>query len=372
MTLKVDTITNVAGTGAPNATDGVTVGGAALSSVNQMEYVSSAEPPSNPANGSVWWSTGDAQMFLYVNDAWYEIASSPPPPAFFGTRGVFAGGFDSSNQRTNRVDYVTIASPGNATDFGDLSVASAYGSGASNGTRGCFAIGYDGSNDVNTIDYFTIANTGNATDFGDLTLARWGAAGNHGLTRGLFAGGNQGPSGYSKTNTIDYITIATTGNATDFGNLTRSTEFAGTASDATRALWAGGNSSNIIDYVTVDTTGNATDFGDLTNTTSDSAGIGNGTYAIFKYGVNYTDDLNVVAIQTPANATVFGTLTSNRLAPAGNVGDGTYGLFAGGRLENTGTPTNNIDVITVATSGSATDFGNLTQARRSFNGFQGT
>ena len=44
------------------------------------------------------------------------------------TRGVFAGGFNS----TSTIDYVTIASPGNATDFGDLSVAR-YRNGACSG-----------------------------------------------------------------------------------------------------------------------------------------------------------------------------------------------------------------------------------------------
>ena len=37
--------------------------------------------------------------------------------------------------------------------------------------RGVFGGVYDGS-DFNTIDYITIANTGNATDFGDLSDAR--------------------------------------------------------------------------------------------------------------------------------------------------------------------------------------------------------
>lgn len=32
--------------------------------------------------------------------------------------------------------------------------------------------GYDGVGAVNTIDYITINSTGNATDFGDLTVAR--------------------------------------------------------------------------------------------------------------------------------------------------------------------------------------------------------
>ena len=65
------------------------------------------------------------------------------------------------------MDYVTIASTGNASDFGDATIAVKGRGAASNGTRGVFAGGLDGSN-YNVMDYITIANTGNASDFGDL------------------------------------------------------------------------------------------------------------------------------------------------------------------------------------------------------------
>jgi len=49
-------------------------------------------------------------------------------------RAIFAGGYlDSSSSIHNVMDYVTVATTGNATDFGDLTVAghSASASGAS-------------------------------------------------------------------------------------------------------------------------------------------------------------------------------------------------------------------------------------------------
>jgi hypothetical protein len=85
------------------------------------------------------------------------------------TRGIFAGGIDSSAQ-TNVIDYVTIASTGNATDFGDLTVARYYLCGTSSTVRGVFAGGE--SPRTNVIDYVTIASTGNAVDFGDLSDPR--------------------------------------------------------------------------------------------------------------------------------------------------------------------------------------------------------
>jgi len=85
------------------------------------------------------------------------------------TRGVFVGGFDTAN--SNVMDYITIATTGNATDFGDLTVARRYINGCASTTRGVFGGGFDTANS-NVIDYITIATTGNATDFGDMTVSR--------------------------------------------------------------------------------------------------------------------------------------------------------------------------------------------------------
>jgi len=71
---------------------------------------------------------------------------------------------------------------------------------------------------TNVISFVTIASAGNATDFGDLVAENYLMASCSSSTRGLFAGGAIGASPY-ETNVIQYITIATTGNATDFGDL---------------------------------------------------------------------------------------------------------------------------------------------------------
>ena len=77
----------------------------------------------------------------------------------------------------NIMDYVTIATLGNASDFGDLTQARNMGGASSSTTRGCFAGGYSGSSNYNIIDYITIATLGNASDFGDLTTATRGIGG---------------------------------------------------------------------------------------------------------------------------------------------------------------------------------------------------
>ena len=60
-------------------------------------------------------------------------------------------------------------------------------------------------------------STGNASDFGDLTEGRSGIASTGNGTRGTSTGGY--PSGGPVTDKMDYITIDTTGDATDAGNL---------------------------------------------------------------------------------------------------------------------------------------------------------
>ena len=55
-------------------------------------------------------------------------------PTFDGSRGIFGGG-----EGSNVIDFVTIASEGNASDFGDLTVTNSYNvSGVSSSTRGVF------------------------------------------------------------------------------------------------------------------------------------------------------------------------------------------------------------------------------------------
>ena len=233
------------------------------------------------------------------------------------TRGVIGGG----SPVTVTMEYVTIAQTGNALDFGDLTDGRRHVGVVGNNTRGCWGGGETDNAAVQTniIDYITFATTGDATNFGDLTAARRGCPGGSSPTRGLFAGGQlESPAPATHQNIIDYITIATTGNATDFGDLTNDVmNFSGTSSP-TRAVWAGGNAPNSgttlnnIDYVTIASTGNAIDFGDLQ--TKIQGGIGasashiramwTGGYAI----THWTNSIQFITIATTGNSAEWGDL----------------------------------------------------------------
>ena len=203
-------------------------------------------------------------------------------------RGIFAGG-EAASGRNDTIDYKAIASTGNFSDFGNLSGNTMAQISCGSTTRLCIGGGTpSGSNYSNEIQYITISSTGNTTDFGDLTLARSNLASGGSSTRGLFAMGFDGGSGTAVNNVIDYITIASTSNATDFGDSTQSRYLAGGATSPTRATFAGGfaygndgggaaiNSSvNTIDAVNIASVGNATDFGDLSIITNAGGGGSN-------------------------------------------------------------------------------------------------
>ncbi|MEC7179195.1 MAG: hypothetical protein VXW28_07860, partial [Candidatus Thermoplasmatota archaeon] len=135
------------------------------------------------------------------------------------TRGVLAGGGN-----IQRMDFVTIMTTGNAQDFGDLNTNSGYPTGAASPTRAVFHIGSAHPSVVNTIEYVQIMSTGNALDFGDLS-----EGGNHGNpamqspTRGIFCGGYgsfapdvNSPYAYNR---MQLITMASKGNSQRFGEL---------------------------------------------------------------------------------------------------------------------------------------------------------
>ncbi|MFA5406740.1 MAG: hypothetical protein WC307_05275 [Candidatus Nanoarchaeia archaeon] len=101
----------------------------------------------------------------------------------------------------------------------------------------CLFAGGDTGSKNNTIDYITISTTGNAVDFGDLIAANDSKGGVASTVRALFAGGYT----TSRVKTIDYVAFATLGNAGDFGDLTQSRNTVnGNASNSIRGLWAGG------------------------------------------------------------------------------------------------------------------------------------
>ena len=274
-------------------------------------------------------------------------------------RGVFAGSATPATQ--NVMDYVTIASTGNATDFGDLATIWYNIGGCASATRGIWFPGYDQSNDSSTIFYITISSQGGLADFGDtLNNSRNHSGACSDSTRGVRAEGYNADLS-TRTNTLEFITIATTGNSNGFGDLNRVvSDMAGTFASPTRGFWGGGKpETNIIDYITIQSGGTAIDFGDLIDgTRAEGSGSANTTRGLFfsGSGPGSSDTIQYITMATLGNATDFGNL-SNGAEAGGACASSTRGLYGGG---STPTKINNIDYVTIASTGNATDFGDRT------------
>jgi hypothetical protein len=228
--------------------------------------------------GMLRFNTDIGRLETWRGDHWATILGESPN-LDGGARGLFAAGQINPTGTTNTIDYITISTLGNAITFGTLVNGARHTPGScASSTRGIIAGGSAPGNS-NVIQFVTISTIGNATDFGDLTLARGSLnAGCSNAVRGLFAGG-YAPG---DQNVIDFITIATTGNASDFGDLSVNRSQVAGASSATRGIFAGGiggpaprGKLNTIDYVTIMSTGNAIDFGDLTVIRNALSGLSN-------------------------------------------------------------------------------------------------
>ena len=251
-------------------------------------------------------NTVDFGSLTGTNRAWIQGLGS-------STRGIWFGGADyGGSNKENTIDYVTIATTGDATDFGDSTKTTGWTGSVSNDTRGVNAGGYPSGN-TNAIDYITIASIGNAADFGDLTGANRGLCGMSSPTRGVFAGGYVDPA---VTNVIQYITIATTGNATDFGDLLAAGrhDAGGAVFSQTRGVVCGayGPTTNAMEYITIATTGNALDFGDLLVATAYCGGVNNTTRGVVSgsFSPSKTNTMNYITIATLGNSLDFGDNTS--------------------------------------------------------------
>ena len=196
-------------------------------------------------------------------------------------RGFFVGGATTPEYvKQNVIEFVTMASTGDGSDFGDLGIASiTYNGAAANNTRGLVALGQAGGSPQQSrqIQFITLSTLGDAQDFGEVTtLNKSGAAAVASSTRACFMAGEGTTTNTGHiSNVIDFVTISTLGNAQDFGDTTVAVNSLASASNSTRGLHAGGRTGspvsealkNDIGFITIASAGNATDFGDLVTPT---------------------------------------------------------------------------------------------------------
>ena len=340
------------------------------------------KPPVEVPQGAIRLNTDSQKLEFYAQDQWWEMATDVSTlsrdnlPG--GARGFMVGGGSHSGSWTayNTIDMMTIPTQSNAIDFGDLTQSVREIGGASSSRTRAIRAGGTTSGTTDTIDYFTMSQHANAIDFGNLTAAHlgFGASTTGSETRGIFSFSMDNPRGVVAT--VEYVTIASTGNSNDFGDLTQARQTDQGASSPTRTIFAGGfapsTRQNTIDYITTATTGNAADFGDLTRPNGRAGVCGNTTRAIYAGGeANSPVGLTPVAMKiefaTKGSCIDFGEVVATNREYICATSSPTRGLWSGGGPGSPGF-TNTISYQELATEGTGQDFGDLTNGAQSRGG----
>ena len=235
---------------------------------------------------------------------------------------------------------------------------------------GARAIAGGGFLGVRTREFVTVSTTGDSQDFGDLTEA----GGIHGRqipateTRMLFSGGYI-------NNAIEFITVASTGDSTDFGDKSVRRYAQTGVNDTIRGILGGGASTtpfvpshgaetNMIEYVTIAQQGNAVDFGDMVHTKSTQASVNSTTRGIIQRSntpLGPVGVMDTIIMRSTGNATDFGDVSSSQEL-SGGICNATRGIFSGGFMHNV------IQYITMATEGNTIDFGDMLQVSSTTRG----
>ena len=325
--------------------------------------------------GMMRYNTDLNTMEFYNGDEWRQFTYRQDfqnSPSSMG-RGIFSGYFIN--------EFVQVSTEGNSVDFGRLTNNLYGGASGSSSTRGMVMGGWGptpGSpgQDLD-VEYITLASAGDAIDFGADNSGGWGSQGASDSVRALSAGG-----GYpSATTNIDMFIFSTVGSKTDFGDIRagRARRDRGACSPV-RSIFCGTYGPVISTYDTKLTasSGDTTEFGDIMYTERYSSSVSDHTRGIVQgaysqEGATYTKMAETFTIASTGVASHFGEMTIEKCGARAGCQNMVRGLFGGGSITG-GSPsiTNAIDKITIQTNGNGIDFGDLTRQGHSLYGMSDT
>ena len=341
-----------------------------------------AQRPDNPQPGDLRFNTDTASLEYFKGDTlnWSQIEMTSPD-LNGGARGLVMGGYRDSpvSARQNIIDYVAIPTLGNAIDFGNLTGNKYLTAACSSRTRG-FAIAGEGPSTIKNIDTVVFASTGDATDYGDITANTRTNTGISDATRGFSICGEVPAT----KNVIEYFTMASTGTGVDFGDALSPRTNPQATSSSTRGVIAGGRTPspastlyNSMEFITMSSTGNGTDFGDMAiqamaggnqgNCSSSVRGLFGGGYNFPSSPYSSFNVIQFITIATTGNTQDFGDLI-NTVSGGSQFSSPTRGINAGGLAGDQSTNLATIDTVEILTTGNAVDFGDLTASRRTIAG----
>jgi len=323
------------------------------------------ERPYAPKPGELYYNYDFKTIEFFDGYGWRQVDNTTT-----SSRAVFAGGYAPGPTYTKQssMSSVNIASTGNAVEFGSLVADARTDHGAmSSAIRGVWHQSIGSPSAGESLDYIALASGGQAADFGDMNTDRTRSAALSSSTRGLIVGGYTGPA---NVNAIDYIQISTTGNALDFGDAERNALRPAPIASPTRGVLIGGyrrtpaSRTDVISFVTISSKGNSIDFGGvaLFSGAYGAGGVSNGVRGIFgggdiAGGIGKEKSIGYLNLASTGNAQYFGDLaipgshhcgTSNHIRGIFNSSD---------QAPNTAVYTNAIEYITISTAGNSIDFG---------------
>jgi len=338
-----------------------------------------AERPESCAAGTLRFNTDIGTLEVYRGDilGWEQIQRNEIHDGIYPEARGFHVGARPGPGELNNIEFIRFASLGNPVDFGDK----IHGLNGGNYNQGAFASitrgfvyggRYPGSPSAfnNAIEFITMSTLGNGIDFGDLTEGVQHPAGVSDKTRGVKMGGTRsaGPQPYQAagTNVMDFVTMASQGDAIDFGDTYNANMygFNGACNDRTRGVRFGGGSpapfnTDVIDYITIQSQGNSVDFGDMTSNTTYNCAASNSVRGLSAGDATNNDAaIDAVTIATTGNAVDFGDMATNVAARQACSSPLKMAIMGGGAPAYS----SNCEFVNISTFGNGVDFGGASAA----------
>ena len=345
------------------------VDGSAL--LNVPSFTKSASDPatdSNPSSGlgTVWVNTTSGEMFSLTDattdaNVWTNIGGGSGDVEPFSFQGTVAG-YTATGSRLNQapitsIDKHSFTSDGNSTLISGVTQQGRHGAAGGKSQTHGYTMGGLAPTATTIIEKFPYATETDCTDVGDINVARGYMPGQSSGTNIYCSGGENVSTLY---NTVEKRATASDGNATDVLDITVSRSNLSGASSSTHGFSAGGNvGPTTIDKFSFANDNNAVDHGDLFGSgLADTAGGQSSETHGYAAGATSSNSIYQYAFASNVTGTDHGDLTATR-GMSGGTSSTTHGYVTGGAPSGA---VNIIEKFTFASSGNATDVGDLAQA----------
>ena len=325
-----------------------------------------ADRPTDVKPGMVYYNKDFKTIEFWDGNFWKQVDNTTR-----SGRCVIASGYKYPYY-ASIYDVIQIPTRGNAVFFGNQFHTGLRDTASTgNSIRGLFASGITaGGSRSDEIEYVTLASSGSSNDFANLTQNNGHNEGMGGSsTRGIWFGGYGASPNPSSINVIEYVEIMTLGDALDFGDLTVTRAYAAGFSSGPRGFAAGsvGGDNDVIDMVTMAAKGNAIDFGSLTTIDRNRpAGLANNIRGFVANGNGTLKSIDMFDTSSGGNAVDYGELSDEKYSGAFGGATQTRGVFGGGSVPSSPNGTNSIEFISLQSYGGAQDFGDLGNTAGSF------